>query len=619
MTTRLKILLLLLIIACAAFLRFYNLMFDYPYFFDPDERNMASAITQFKLPAPPSELIGCIINEISGTNTNGEICSLNPHFFAYGQFPLYLAFISDQVTKAVGFNTHLNPNKLVLLQTEFPAAIFWLRFYSALFSLGIVLTVYFIAIKLVQFRYALIISAFTAFMPGLIQAAHFGTTESLLTFFFMTSILFSLSLGFQYDSLRNRFHPDKKLIIALSVCIGLALGSKLTGLFFTMPVFFALIIKLVTIIKLRKRLWFLNAEKLLLTGITILVGALFIYGVSSPYNFVDPADFKSAVFGYEADVATGRYEAFYTRQFINTVPVLFQLGKIFPFTLGWPVMILGILGFIYILLRLSLSILPTVRKSKIPITNNYLLIIILSFLVYFIPNAVLYAKWTRFMTPVFPVFSLFAGYLLNAIRQYTSKRSNFLITLFTVIVVLLNILPGVAFMSVYAHEDTRVQASRWIYLNIPEGSYILSETANVVDIPVGLENVEGKNYSVISFDFYHLDENPLLFMELLENLEKSNYIFVPSRRIFANYQRDPAKYPLVTKYYQLLFSGKLGYEEIARFNSFPTLGIGRFSMPFPDEQAEETFTVFDHPVIRIYQKTGSKTSEDYRQLFSGLL
>jgi len=174
-------------------------------------------------------------------------------------------------------------------------------------------------------------------------------------------------------------------------------------------------------------------------------------------------------------------------------------------------------------------------------------------------------------------------------------------------------------MSIYINEDTRVTASKWIYENIPDKSYILSETANVVDIPLGLptndqparnatHSVAGgrpktNDFTVISFDFYHLDENPILFDDLLTHLEKADYILIPSRRIFANYPKLPQKYPLVTKYYQLLFNGTLGFEKVKEISVRN------------DEQAEETFTVFDHPVIRIYQKVKPFTKKEYTSLF----
>lgn len=174
-------------------------------------------------------------------------------------------------------------------------------------------------------------------------------------------------------------------------------------------------------------------------------------------------------------------------------------------------------------------------------------------------------------------------------------------------------LPGIFFSSIYFSPDIRFTASDLIYKNIPSGSHILFDTGNVVDIPIVPPNRPNipnlPSYQLISFDFYHLDENPQLYYQLIENLENSNYIIVPSRRIFANHLRFPDKYPQTAKYYQLLFSGKLGFVQVAKIEPF-------YSKMFNDERAEETFSVFDHPTIRVYKKIVPLNQIDYEKLFN---
>jgi len=82
-----------------------------------------------------------------------------------------------------------------------------------------------------------------------------------------------------------------------------------------------------------------------------------------------------------------------------------------------------------------------------------------------------------------------------------------------------------------------------------------------------------------------------------------------------NHMRFPDKYPLTSRYYELLFSGKLGFSEIKIFHPFPTFQISNFKFQIDDERSEETFTVFDHPTIRIYKKIKQLTKEDYNSLF----
>ncbi len=583
-------------------------MHDYPYFFNPDERNMASAITRFRLPG-----------------------NFNPHFFAYGQFPMYLAFFSDIFTRgplAVLQGVPLNNS------TDFPTAIYWLRFWSALSSVFTVYLIYLISREILPQKAALFAALITSFLPGLVQSAHFGTTESLLTLFFMAVIYLSIKLlnsnieyrnSKQITNSNDRNHKLFRIsdfgfrIFALSAAIGLSLGSKLTGVFFFIPPLTSLMVRTIKLFSLKKRKAIISGlfENLRI-GLLVFIGSIFFFILSSPYNLKEMQNFQSAVFGYETDVATGKYDAFYTRQFVDSIPILFQLDMIFPYTLGLPIFILGSFGFLIAIFTLNKNF-----KYKI-------LIIAVSFLAYLIPNAFLFAKWTRFMTPILPFFSIFSVYgvqqfyiivtnllvksqnsnlktQIQIVNLKSKKSFKILVVVLTFAICVLTLLPGITFMSIYINEDTRVTASKWIYENIPDKSYILSETANVVDIPLGLPTSDQRpktnDYTVISFDFYHLDENPILFEDLLTHLEKADYTLIPSRRIFANYPKLPQKYPLVTKYYQLLFSGNLGFEKVKEISVRN------------DEQAEETFTVFDHPVIRIYQKVKPFTKKEYISLF----
>ena len=699
--------LIIAILLIAGLLRFYNLMHDSPYFFNPDERNMAIAITQFRLPSDPSQIPICLISQISPKNDPGSSsgsndpgssvtnnCNLNPHFFAYSQFPFYLSFVSDRTVHFISSitnklpvdKTNLNTNEIQT--TTFPAAIFWLRFYSALSSTLTVLLVYLISRQFFTFNFSLITATLVAFTPGLIQAAHFGTTESVLTFFFMASVYLSIS------NLSHLSHL--KFILLTSLSIGFALGSKLTGIFFFVPPVISLMIRIIALFKKRSKKKIVTGVFVyLIVGLLVFMGSISIFILASPYNLVAWRDFISAVFGYEKDVATGVYPAFYTTQFIDTTPIIFQAQKVFPYVLGWPIFILGSSGllmmvfniisdffhkiiqsikyyvypsysglqqliakklfrWVYTDSNLSLRSKLRIRHKNNNILTAYLpaqagyFLLTTSFLIYLIPNVFLYAKWTRFMTPIMPFFSIFAGYTLfiflssrpkwrdlfhqpYGLRDSSTRQAKFdfarndkiikLVYLFICLFVITSILPGLMFMSIYTHPDTRLQASYWIYDNIPDNSYVLSETANVVDIPLGLPNNESmkqwNNSRVISFDFYHLDENPLIFERLLSDLEKADYIFIPSRRLFTNYTRLSNKYPRLNRYYQLLFSGALGFTKVAEFSSFPNLTLNALRFTLPDENAEETYTVFDHPVVRIYKKTRPMTIFEYEYLLKG--
>ena len=168
----------------------------------------------------------------------------------------------------------------------------------------------------------------------------------------------------------------------------------------------------------------------------------------------------------------------------------------------------------------------------------------------------------------------------------------------------LTIFPGCFFFaSVFFQKDIRTRASEWLCQNRPQDTLVLSEAGNVVSFP---QCPPQKQFRVIDFDFYALEGNVEKLAQLSQTLSEADFLVIPSRRVFLNHQRLPQKFPQTNRYYQLLFSGQLGFTPLKKFNPYPW----RIS----DEQAEETWSVFDHPVIRIYQKTIPHSPEEYRQI-----
>lgn len=546
---------ILLMTAILVYTRFVNLGWGLPYPMNPDERNMAVAIGQLNCPLPtvsldlPKSIFGEWRPVQTWIRVSGDFnlkeC-FNPHFFAYGQFSLYLGYLMTLVLR-------ISPTLA-------------LRLISASAS---------VATAFILFRTALTVGpkgisrlltlSLLIFLPYAIQFAHFGTTESLLMFFYTLIIYKSiLFIDDKLDVLRYVF--------SAAFIFGMAFGTKASaGIFVFVP--------LLTLI-LKKNHGF-HPVYFFLTRIFDLfvfcLLSLFFSVLFSPHNIINFTDFIGAL-KYESDVALGSYVAFYTRQFVLTTPVFFQLEKVFPYALGEVAFWLSFFGLFFI----------GWKDKRVNLLR-------FAFFIYFLPTAFFFAKWTRFMAPIFPILTLFVILVIggtvsfvekNEFLKKLNKKTFFLVYpilyISIVILVFLTLMPGLAYISVYENDDVRFQASEWINKNIPPGSLILSETANVVDIPINNEN----NLDVVSFNFYDLDYSLVLQEELKDYIDKADYIFVPSRRIFANLNND---YPLLNEYYRDLFSGKLGFKKVAEFSA----GLN-------DENAEETWTVFDHPVIRIY-------------------
>jgi len=634
--------LFLVLIFILFYTRFVNSGWGLPYPMHPDERNMAVAVQNlncnFKFQISNFKLSEC----------------LNPHFFAYGQFPLYIAYGGIQVYHFL-FG--------LIGQPTYGEATIALRTISAISSIALVFILFRI-IELIHpqkkpsaFGFKLMALSFLIFSPYAIQFAHFGTTESTLMLFYAVIIYFSLKLLATNDQ-----RLTTKYLFFLALFSGLALGTKLSSLLFLGVPVLAILIKNIfirTVVggtiegspksthKVRPAgfaaldcfLGSINRDGIYRTIINLffyLSITIFFFILSSPHNILNWNDFISSI-TYESRVGLGRFVAFYTRQFVDTTPILFQFQKILPFALGWPTLIGGILGFIFLpwLSKQQVAELkgPTMRgksarqqawqllstggKHSI-LTESVVLnpynILRFSLLLSLLPPSFFFSKWTRFISPSFPLFSLFA--ILFMIDLYLKWKKQILHRYIFFILCLLFIIPGIAQLSIYTTPDVRFIASEWMYNNIPEESKILTETANAIDIPVPTSH-----YFVNSFNFYDLDQSIELQNNLNKALAEADYIIIPSRRIFSNHtclspntpqiiQNELARckelektYPLLNAYYRDLFSGKRGFQKVAEFNSFPKISfIGKTLLEFPDEDAEETWTVFDHPVIRIYKK-----------------
>lgn len=518
-------------IILGGFFRFYKLDWGEQLFTHPDEYHIVASVLQLSFPT-----------------------QMHPHFFSYGTVTIYLIYFTKMFLENVLF-------QLPFFNTNFFIADSFLigRFYSALFSTLTIFLVYKITSFFLKKPWSIIAAFLVAIIPGSIQQAHFATPESNLTFFLFASFLFLLN----YVS-KNK----TSFVIFASICFGLALGVKISTLVFA-PVLFSVIF-------LKNWPLLIRSARLVLLSIFITFITLFI---AAPFIFLDFKAFQNNL-NYEGELALGNINVFYTRQFINTSPVLFQLEKILPYALGPTLLVFGIMGFLFLILLFL----------KNPKVNLFL--VFLAFSLLFFSNAFLFAKWTRFIAHTFPFFAIFSVFLLSFIYKKTRSLGIFL----TFIFVVFNFFWLLTFFSIYTRHDIRVTASKWLVKNTPPGSTFLVEGGNMVDIPL-----EG-DYQRISLFFFNIENNQEVKQQIRNGLEKSDYFLVQSRRVFLNHQRLPKQFPKTARFYDELFSGRLGFTKIKEFTAYPSLQFGKFKFEIPDETAEETWSVFDHPVIRVFKK-----------------
>ena len=153
------------------------------------------------------------------------------------------------------------------------------------------------------------------------------------------------------------------------------------------------------------------------------------------------------------------------------------------------------------------------------------------------------------------------------------------------------------------------------------GSALANETNYDWGLPFRIDNYDaygGIYPGDLTLQVYW-DDNAEKLQRFVEILSASDYIIIPTNHQYAQITRIPERYPLTTYYYRELlgcpagadiiecyekaqpgqYEGRLGFELVKVFESYPTLG----TLVINDQSAEEAFTFYDHPKVLIFQKT----------------
>ena len=514
-----------LLILIGSVFRFFNLNWGSPFYFHPDERNIASSVANMNFPN-----------------------QMNPHFFAYGSFPIYLIYFTAHVVNF--FQKH---------QILFEQAIIISRFYSALLSVFIIPSLYLLGEKIENRRVGIIAAALGTFCVGLIQFAHFGTFEMWLTFLGVWLLYFSLDLIKQIKL---------RTIFIVGIIFGLLISTKISSF----PLIMLPTVSIFMNLYSKKKIYFAILLTIL-KSITILCVSFLVFILTNPYVFLDFSSFLSSM-KYESSVALGTLPVFYTGEFFNTIPMVFQFIKIYPFLLNPLLTFLFIPSFVYIFILYF--------KKR----NPFHLLLVTCFLLLFIPQAFLFTKWTRYILPTLPLMYLILAIFLE---RLVNKR------ILNVIIFISMVFTLSYFVTVFAREDTRVEASLWAKENISVDSRVLSEVYDMGIVPF---NPHLRNITL--FNFYDLDQIPDKSLELENFLSQSEYIILPSQRILKTRLLNQNKFPNGYKFYYNLSNGDLGYQKVYEtpcdtFCKITYLGNPVFSF-------EQTVNVFERPTVFIFKK-----------------
>lgn len=508
------------------FFTFYNLNWGAPFYFHPDERNIASSVSQLSFPT-----------------------NLNPHFFAYGSFPIYLIYLIGLIANLLF--------RIPTSQVSFETAIFVGRLISAFLTLALVFLIFKSAQKFGQ-KTAVFSFIMSLTSVALFQFSHFVTFEIWLTLF--TLLAFYFAVKYVEDE------KDKYFII-VCLLVGFLTSLKLSSIMLLIvPTF--LIIRSI-------RMKFKPKKNIKLFFILLVIPVL-SYLIASPFNVIDYKSFLSSM-RYEGGVASGTLPVFYSGSFINTFPVIFQFHKILPFLINPFLTILLIPSFFYLAVRSA--------KNHDP----KIIILFLTTVVVFFSGSFLFVKWTRYIVPAVPFIYITIAIFLE---KYFGKREIFVISSLAII----GLIFSFSFIkTVRIDGDSRIKADEFAKKNLKENSRVLSEVYDLGIIPFN-----NSLSNITLFNFYDLDSNRLKASELSDIIPETDYIILPSQRLYHSRTENSTHFPAGYKFYKDLFDGKLGFKKIYQT---PCDFFCKMTYSFdPIFNLEETASVFDRPTVFIFKK-----------------
>ena len=208
------------------------------------------------------------------------------------------------------------------------------------------------------------------------------------------------------------------------------------------------------------------------------------------------------------------------------------------------------------------------------------------------------------------------------------------------IVVAFSVFYSLAFDHMYDSTSTPVEGSLWLYQHAPRGSTFATEHwEEGMPVPIvtstGVESADTFQYHNVTMPMYD-DDNQAKLDTIVNNLEAADYVVFFSNRLYGTVPRLPRRYPMSHRYYEDLFGEKLGFKLVGAFDRYPNLlGIafvddtlndpGLPTPPLLQQQrvapitinlghADESFSVYDHQKVLIFQKVQRLTPDQLRAL-----
>lgn len=654
----------LLIVLLGGALRLYGLNWDQNSHYHPDERYISMVTSDIRWPQSVNEFL------------DPKRSPMNPYWiarenreraFAYGTLPVYM-------TRFVSYWVGVFVDKW---WEGYDGVTLVGRALSGLLDTAAIYIVFLLGSRIFSRRVGLIGALFYALTVLSIQHSHFYTTDITLNFFVLLTLLFAYNTS-QTGSNRDTF--------LMGAAAGMAFASKFSALpILAMLPVAALLHERQKITTLNPKLITLGAQfshinwsRLIATLILAFGGFVIAYFAFAPYSFLDTNGLLRNVNEQDKIVIRAEADLPYTRQYFATTPYLYPIEQMVRWSMGVPLGVTALIG-------LLMCIVYAVGREPHAAGAILMLAWILP---YFLITGRAYAKFLRYSLPLLPLFAIMAAALLAQLGEWLDKRYRpkamlptpdspqkttetpisvppailseaaeplepatlnlntevavdtpppppaplpihkprrhplqYVAPVLTALIVAATAWWALAFASIYSAPHTANQASKWINANVPKTAILLKEHWEE-----GINGLQGYQLppAVPELNLYD-DDGPNKLVSLQNSLTRGDYIVFFSSRLYGTIPRIPDRYPLTKRYYEMLFSGELGFELVHFSEAYPSfLGLTMFEdtftrpdLPMPDALmahrptpfeinggfADESFSAYDHPLVMVFKKT----------------
>lgn len=647
----LTISLLSIIILIGCMLRFQGLNWDegFGYSPHPDERAILFVVEELSFPS-----LGNLSDLL-----DSEESSWNPRWFPYGSFPLYLLSLTESVLDVF--------NGVGSVDLRVPG-----RIISGAADLVTVLFIFFIGRSIGGRWIGLLASSFVAFAVIHIQLSHFFAVDTLQTMFAVLALWVLIRVarcgGYLNSALAGLF-------VGLGIATKIS-QIPILAVFLMAHLMYLLswndvASKSLSEVPASSAKYFAQRLKqtAILTSIGLLVTGV-VFFLAQPYALLDATRFISDL-TEQSEMVRRIRDYPYTRQYIGTMSYWYQITQVSGWGLGWPLGITAWSGlcfasvrgmsknhiFVYlgvgwlvpiVMLLIFDNTVAIVGASVIAILSllstlparspeTRIDVLILSWVVpYLLITGSFEVKFMRYMLPVTPFLLFFGARLMIAMCSYKASKSmkyhiplTFGIRGMLVVVLLSSVLYAFAFSNVYEEKHTAVRASEWLQNEAPPGAFVLKEHWE--------ESIPGLGkYRIYELPMYDPDNRSKEEL-LATRLAEADYFILFSNRLYGTIPRISERYPASSKLYKGLFSGHLGYELVNYESEYPNLwGISlvddTFTRPGLPEPAglmpiksgrainlgyaDESFSVYDHPKVLIFENIEKYETAELLRVFS---